>query len=183
MPFVDFLDEHAGMGEIIARRIDALRPFSAMAEAIMRGSGSFTAAECELLGAYVSAANDCSFCFNSHAATARALGVDAALLEAMVEDLDTAPVAAKLKPVLRYVKKLTDAPYKMVQSDADAVYRAGWNDRALSDAVLICGLFNMANRVVEGHGVSKELPAELFEAGAERMSEHGYLPPDMDKNE
>ncbi len=105
-------------------------------------------------------------------------GVDADVFSALIENIETAPVNDKLKPVLRYVKKLTETPSKMVAADADAIFAADWEERALTDAVLICGLFNMANRVVDGHGVSQNMPEEVFEESGKRLSKFGYLPPD-----
>lgn len=177
MPFVSFLEDQDGMGEIIRQLPESLGPFLEMTQAVMRGESAFTPAQREIIGAYVSAANNCNFCYNSHAATAAAFGVELSLFESLIEDLDQAPVDNRLKPVLRYVKKLTETPYKMVQADADAVYAAGWDEKALSDAVLICGLFNMANRVVEGHGVDRELPQEIFDQGGKHLMANGYLPP------
>jgi len=177
VPFVKFLDENAGMAEIIMNRLGVMGPFSVMAEAIMRGPSAFTEADREIIGAFVSAANNCSFCYNSHAATAEAFGIDIALFDSLIENIDAAPIEESLKPVLHYVKKLNDTPFKMVQADADAVYAAGWDEKALSDAVMICAMFNMANRVVEGHGVNKSRPGELYKQGGKRLREHGYMPP------
>ena len=177
MPFVSFLKEHDGMGEIIRQLPESLGPFMQMTQNVMRGDSAFTAAEREIIGAYVSAANNCNFCYNSHAATAAAFGVELSLFESLLENLDDAPIDDRLKPVLRYVKKLTDTPYKMVQADADAVFEAGWDEKALSDAVLVCALFNMANRVVEGHGVDRALPQEIFDAGGQHLMANGYIQP------
>ena len=49
-----------------------------------------------------------------------------ALFERLMDEIDTAPVDEKLKPILHYVRKLTLTPSRMVQADADAVYAAGW---------------------------------------------------------
>jgi len=92
---------------------------------------------------------------NGHAAVAAELGVDDKLLDAALEDLDAAEgIDEKLKPILRFVKKLTLEPYKIVQRDADAVYDAGWSEMALSDAICVCAHFNMVNRLVDGHGIN-----------------------------
>lgn len=70
-----------------------------------------------------------------------------------MEDVDTASVDDKMKPILHYVTKLTRLePLKT--ADAEAVYAAGWSERALYDAVQVCALFNMMNRIIEGTGVS-----------------------------
>src|SRR5271168_5222216 len=44
-----------------------------LAEALLRGPSSLTPAEREVIATYVSARNDCYFCTNAHAATARHL--------------------------------------------------------------------------------------------------------------
>ena len=54
--------------------------------------------------------------------------------------------------LLRYVGKLTSNPSKITPADAEAVLAAGWDERALHDAVAVCALFNMMNRLVDGLG-------------------------------
>lgn len=50
--------------------------------------------------------------------------------------------------------RLTLTPTMMTQRDADAVFAAGWDERALYDAVQICCLCNFMNRFVEGLGLT-----------------------------
>ncbi|CAN0599390.1 unnamed protein product, partial [Laminaria digitata] len=69
-----------------------------LAEGIMRGDSPLTLAERETIAAYVSGLNACGYCFGAHKAVATEHGMDPAILEAMVEDVDTAPVPHKLKP-------------------------------------------------------------------------------------
>ena len=59
----------------------------------------------------------------------------------------------EMKPLLAYVKKLTQHPSKVTDAHAQAVYDAGWSEQALHDAISVCALFNFMNRIVEGHGV------------------------------
>jgi len=177
MPFVSFLPDEAGMRDIIMSRPEQMGPFNQMARVLMRGPSSFTEGERELIGAFVSSTNDCPYCAGSHAATASHFDVPESTLQALASDLETAPVDERLRPVLRYVEKLTKTPYRMTQADADAVYAAGWDELALSDAVLICGLFNMANRIVEAHGVDRATPREKFEEAGQMLAEFGYQIP------
>ena len=72
----------------------------------------------------------------------------------MQRDLDSANIPAKLKPVLAYAEKLTTTPNRVSAADAQAVYDAGWDERALYDTVVVCALFNFMNRLVEGTGCS-----------------------------
>lgn len=133
----------------------------------MRGESPFTAGERELLFAYVSGLNACDYCFGAHKAIAHAFGVEESLFETMQNDLDSSGVAEKLKPVLAYVAKLTSSPSKVVAADARPVYEAGWDERALHDAVAVCSLANFMNRFVDSTGCSLE--AENFGKGAESI--------------
>ena len=51
--------------------------------------------------------NTCTYCFGTHQATAEAMGIEPGLLDALLKDIDGAPVPEKMKPVLHYVRKLT----------------------------------------------------------------------------
>lgn len=177
MPFVSFLDEDAGMGEMMRARPDHMAPVNALAERMLRGESEFSVGERELMGAYVSGVNDCPYCYGAHAATATHFGVDASLVQTLLDDLDAAPVDERLKPVLRFQRKLTQTPYRMTQADADAVLAAGWSEAALSDAILICALFNAANRIVDGHGIRRDWAPGSFEGTGEHLATMGYRDP------
>ena len=90
----------------------------------------------------------------------------------MVLDLETSTVDEKLKPVLRYVAKLTKSPSRMVQSDVDAIFEAGWDEDCFHFAVMICGLFNMMNRLLDGYGVKNT--AEFRLSRGKMLAESGY---------
>lgn len=121
---------------------------------VLRSQGRLSIAERELIATYVSGLNACTFCFGSHAIYAQAFGIDPAVIDAMLTDLPTAPVADKLKPILAYVAKLNRLPSKLVAADAQAVWDAGWDEQALFEAVEVTALFNLMNRIVEGSGVN-----------------------------
>jgi uncharacterized peroxidase-related enzyme len=141
-------------------------------QAVMRGPSPLSVAERELIFAYGSGVNACTFCHATHKYTAAHFGVDEALFTQLLDDVDSAPVDAKLKPILRYVKKLTETPSRMTQADADAVFAAGWDERALGDAVAVCALFNFFNRIVEGHGVRGS--DAIWARAATMIRETGY---------
>jgi len=81
------------------------------------------------------------------------LGIDAAALDALVANVDQANISDRLKPIFRFVKKLTREPARIVKSDAEAVFAAGWNENALEDAIAVCVLLNMMNRLANGYGL------------------------------
>jgi uncharacterized peroxidase-related enzyme len=142
-------------------------------ETLMRGPSPLTPGERELIAAFVSGLNACAYCHGVHEATARAFGLGEGLMANLLADSDAAPVDERMKPILRYVKKLTLTPARMTQRDADAVFAAGWSERALHDAVSVCAWFNFMNRFVEGHGIKGDPGA--YRQAAQRLHDNGYL--------
>ncbi|HEY5552639.1 MAG TPA: peroxidase-related enzyme [Opitutaceae bacterium] len=138
---------------------------------LLREESPFTVAERELIAAFVSAVNACRYCAGVHEATARRFGVDAYLLSKLLADPATAPVTDRMKPVFRYVRKLTETPSRMTDEDVADFFAAGWDDRALHDAVAICALFNCMNRLVEGFGISAD--PDYFAVSAGRLASDG----------
>ena len=148
------------------------RPMLDLSQILMRSDDSpFSIAERELLAAFVSSVNACKYCTGAHTATAMEFGVEESLILSLAENIDTANVDDNMKPIFKYLKKLTINPTKMVQSDADAVFSAGWSERALYDAVIICCTWNFMNRFVEGLGLSV-IPEQFVMEG--KMLHAGY---------
>jgi uncharacterized peroxidase-related enzyme len=152
--------------------LDLLRPY---AEHLMRGPSPFSPGERELIAAYVSGINSCQYCHGTHALVARRFGIEDAIFTNLMDNLDGAPVEPNLKPVLRYVRKLTETPSRMTPSDAAAVYAAGWSDEALLHAIAVCAYFNNMNRLVEGAGIVGS--AADYGQAAERLVKEGYARP------
>ena len=130
-----------------------------LSDTIMCDEAAVHQGDRELIAAYVSALNACQFCTGSHMNAAEAFGVDPGLLTELLIDVETASVNDALKPLLRYVEKLTQTPARMTEQDAQAVFAAGWSEAALYDAVKVCALFNFMNRIVEGTGVNADTSA------------------------
>ncbi len=130
-----------------------VRPLLAYHDALLRAESPLTIAERELIAVYVSGLNACSFCYGAHRLYANVFGITDDVIDALMKDIDSAPIEAKMKPLLHYAAKLTKLE-PLRSADAQAVYAVGWSERALYDAVQICALFNMMNRIIEGTGVS-----------------------------
>jgi uncharacterized peroxidase-related enzyme len=141
-------------------------------QVVLRGPSELTVAERELIAAFVSGLNSCRYCRGVHEAVAERFGIEHGVLTALLEDIATAPVRDTLKPLFAYVRKLTETPSRMTAADAEAVFAAGWRERTLFDAVSVCALFNLMNRIVEGVGV--RAPDEnYFAVAAQRLSSDG----------
>lgn len=172
MTYLKSLPEDAALLAVFQAHPETARPLMDFHELIMRRPSAFTDGERELIAAYVSGVNACGYCHGVHTKTAEAFGLAPGVLEAALSDLDSAPIDDKLRPVLRYVGKLTATPSKMTPGDAEAVFAAGWDEQALYDAVMVCALFNFMNRMVDGLGVAAD--ESYFEKSGYRLRELGY---------
>ena len=115
MPYLPSLPQDATLLDVFKKFPAPSKVLIEYHEVLMRGSSSLSVAERELIAAFVSCLNACQYCSGVHTATAEAFGVQQGLLARLVEDIDTAGVNQRLKPILRYVRKLTLAPSRMVQ--------------------------------------------------------------------
>lgn len=111
----------------------------------------------ELIISYASALNNCDFYFNTHQEKCgeEALDIDEGLLNALHTDIDSANVDEKLKPVLRFVKKLTLTPEDITSADAQHIFDAGWDEQAFLESVCLCALANCMDRFVMGIGADR----------------------------
>lgn len=173
MPLLRSLPENASLQDLRRRYADLLEKLRPYGQQLMRGRSPLTPGERELIAAYVSGVNSCRFCFGAHSRVAQAFGVDEGLLGSLLDDIEAAPLDARLKPLLRYVRKLTQTPSQMTESDAAAVYDAGWSDEALLHAIAVCAYFNNMNRLVEGCGIVGT--PEGYDLAARQLFERGYL--------
>jgi len=157
---------------------DLAAPLVDYHETIMRGPSPFTPAEREAIAAYVSGLNECQYCHGIHGKVAEHFGMKPGIIQSLFENLDSANINEKLKPVFNYVKKLTQEPSRITNEDADAIYAAGWDEQALHDAVTICALFNFMNRYVIGLGVedpegyTDKTSLKIFQDGYESIKKH-----------
>ena len=160
------------MRDLLVRFPEKGAVLMSLAERFLRGSSELSDPQKEILFAYGSALNDCDFCHVSHKYTAAELGVDETVFDQLLVSIDDASIDEKMKPMLRYVQKLTRTPSKMTAADAAAVIDAGWSDDALFDAICICGFNNLMNRVVDAVGI--EGTEEEHRESGRRLSSIGY---------
>jgi uncharacterized peroxidase-related enzyme len=125
------LPEQPVMGDLYKSQPASCKPLGELTEVAMRGPSPFTQGERELIAAYVSGLNACKYCHTAHAGVAAAFGVEPDLFNVLLSDIDLAPIEDRIKPILRYARKLTLSPSRMSEADAAAVYEAGWGDGTL----------------------------------------------------
>jgi uncharacterized peroxidase-related enzyme len=169
--FLSSLPEHAGVMDVMKAFPQSSAPLIDYHAVVLRGPSALSVGERELIAAYVSGLNACHYCHGVHGAVAEKFGIEEGVLAALLADVGSAPVRAELKPLFAYVRKLTQTPSRMVAADAEAVFAAGWDEKALYDVVSVCALFNFMNRFVEGLGI--KAADGYFEVAARRLSSDG----------
>ena len=172
MPQLRSLPAKPVMRDLYRAYPDTCKPLGQFTEAAMRGPSPFTQGQREMIAAYVSGLNACAYCHGTHLAVTAACGIAPSLVEALLADLDGAPVDPRMRPILHYARKLTLSPSRMTPADAAAVYDAGWGDDALYSTVLVTALFNFYNRLVDGVGLA--MPADYGAEAGNRLSTLGY---------
>ena len=148
------------------------KPLLQLHHNLMRNEDSpLSVGERELIAAYVSGIANCQYCTNIHGLVAEHFGVQEGLLVSLLEDIDSADINEDFKAILKYVKKVTIDPTKLIQTDVDDVLEAGWSERALYDALMVCCTWNFMNRLVGGLGL--ELSPDQYKDSAD-MLKGGY---------
>ncbi len=172
MPYLSHLSEDSDFTDILFRDPDRYGPINAFTQKLLRGPSELTIGERELIAAFVSATNACHYCHGIHAAVAERFGIDAELIQSLATDLEGTIINEKLKAALRYAKKLTLSPAKIIASDAEAVLAASWSEQSLEDIIGITALFNYYNRILDGHGIKGN--GQIFSEGSGILAKRGY---------
>src|SRR6516165_8272829 len=108
MPHIALNSAEPGIRGLLSYRPETARPLSELTEVLLRGPGTLTRGERELIAAYVSALNDCRYCASSHSACAAAqLPGGMTLVEQVRTDPASSPVSAKLQALLRIASAVT----------------------------------------------------------------------------
>jgi uncharacterized peroxidase-related enzyme len=156
-------------------RPETAKPLNELAEALLRGPHPLTAGERELIAAYVSGLNECTFCCSSHSAFAAAqLDEGMPLVDQVRANLDTAPVSEKLRTLLRIAGAVRDDGRKVTTDLVDAARAEGATDLEIHDTVLIAAAFCMYNRYVDGLATFAPTDPERYARSAQRIIDEGY---------
>ena len=172
MPFLPSLPNDANLTNLFLAYPEISKPLVELSDAVMTGPSPFSIAERELIATYVCAINECDYCYRTHRAVAEDFGVDAAAIDAVLEDVDASPVDPRMKPVLRYAAKLTREPHAVSNGDVEPIYAAEWDETAVTHTAAVCALFNFMTRLIEGTGLTGT-EADFADAG-KRFRERGY---------
>jgi uncharacterized peroxidase-related enzyme len=135
--------------------------------------------EREMLAAAVSAANDCFFCMDSHAAFAGAVAErehapDIAPVLDAIKTGSSKGVSPKMEALLHIARTVQRAPLRLTRDDVAAAHQAGASEGDVQLAVLIASAFSMYNRLVDGFRARTAPTTEAYRERAAEIAEHGY---------
>ncbi|MCO8274308.1 peroxidase-related enzyme [Actinoplanes sp. TRM 88003] len=179
MAYIDLgLDEtvNPGIRGLLRYRPATGRPLMELAEALLRGPSTLSRGERELVAAYVSDRNDCTYCHHSHGAFAAAqLEEGRPLVDQVCADPSTAPIPEKLRALLKIAAATQVSGHDVTPSLIEDARAAGATDAEIHDVVLIAAAFSMFNRYVDALGTLAPTDRTPYEAAAPRVVESGYL--------
>jgi uncharacterized peroxidase-related enzyme len=156
-------------------RPETAKPLNELAEVLLRTPNSLPPGDRELIAAYVSGRNDCNFCCASHSAFAAVqLEAGYTLVDQVRADLDAAPVAQKLRALLRIAGAVQISGREVTAELVEAARAEGATDVEIHDTVLIAAAFCMFNRYVDGLGTFAPEGRDAYAESARRIVEVGY---------
>lgn len=91
----------------------------------------------------------------------------------MLDDWHTAPVDERTRAMLAFIEKMTLDPDSLSAADVAPLRRAGLSDAAIEDAIHVCTLFNVYDRLADSFEFDIPEPAG-FEQGARSLLKRGY---------
>jgi len=96
------------------------------------------------------------------------------IVKTVLDDWRTAPLDEKVCVTLSLLEKVTLTPAEIGPDDIVPLHAAGVSEQAIEDALVVCALFNIIDRMADALAVA--IPsAEGFAQTAERLLEQRYL--------
>lgn len=133
-------------------------------EEVMRGPSPLSPGLRELIGAYFSKRNQCSFCSDAHAAAA-AQYLEKELVDEVLLDLENSRLDAPHKELFRYIGKLAENATRVTASDINRLKEAGWSEEAIYDALTVASVFRFYNTWNGGSGVQNMTSGDYVHSG------------------
>jgi uncharacterized peroxidase-related enzyme len=147
-------------------------PAKQFTQRAMRGPSSWSVGDRELMAAYISRLNQCSFCVKAHSAVAAKAYGDYDKIEKVLTNLQTAPIEAPLRATLQMLAELIQKHAVNVEQ-IRTVLAAGVSPQQIEDALAVGFAFNITNRLADAFGFF--VPTDdAFEAGAKYLLKRGY---------
>ena len=181
MAFIDLQNDLPGIRGPMAFSPETAKPLNELAELLLRDdNNTLSRGEREMIGAYVSAQNDCFFCQNVHGALAQHyFKCDIPFIDAIKNDYRSAPIPDKLKALLAIAGSVQKGGKWVTPEQIGQAKDLGATDKEIHDTVLIAAAFCMFNRYVDGLNTWAPQDRQLYVDRARMRAEEGYASIDI----
>ena len=175
MTYINTNIPQAGIVALLYYKSSSGKALSNLAHTLLHGPSSLTSGERELIASHVSYLNNCEFCHLSHSAAANEhLGDNGNAVKCIIDNIDTAPVSDKMKPLLRIAGKVQESGRSVTPDLIEAARKAGATDEEIHDTVLIAAAFCMYNRYVDGLNTTLPESRHDYKDMGVRLATKGY---------
>jgi uncharacterized peroxidase-related enzyme len=147
-------------------------PMKKFTHQAMRGPSSWSVGDRELMAAYISKLNQCTFCIGAHVAVATGAYSDKTKVEMSLANFETAPIDEPLRVTMRMLEKLTKE-HSIDQDDIRKVLASGVSPMQVENALAVCFAFNTTNRLADTFEFFVPNP-QAMQAGAKYLLKRGY---------
>jgi uncharacterized peroxidase-related enzyme len=175
MPHIELPEGLPGIVGPMVAYPDTEKHLNGLADTLLRGPSSLAPGEREMIAAYVSAGNQCNFCTQLHASTARhLLGSASDMVDSVLSKGAQAPVSEKLQALLEIAGKVRRDGRLVTAEDVARARKAGADDKAIHDTVLIAAAFSMYTRYVDGLATWAPQEPDAYDEMGALIAENGY---------
>ena len=183
MAYIDLQNELPGIRGPMAYSPATGQALNELAEILLHDeNNTLSRGERELIGAYVSAENDCFFCQQVHGAMAQHyFECDTKFIDQIKEDYQSAPISSKLKALLSIAGSVQKGGRYVTAEQVEVAKSAGASDREIHDTVLIAAAFCMFNRYVDGLGTWAPQDRQVYIDRAKMRADDGYANMNLSK--
>lgn len=156
--------EIPGILQCFATHPPLLQHMLGLARSVLFTDGALDRKHKEMISAFVSAANQCAYCTDSHAFAFRMAGGDSPTTRALLAcDLRSDTFSRQDRTLLEFARKITHDSQAIDPFDIAAMRESGWTDLQIAEAIHVTALFASFNRVVNAFGLPSQHLLSTFE--------------------
>ncbi|HVV73001.1 MAG TPA: peroxidase-related enzyme [Verrucomicrobiae bacterium] len=178
MPHISLPQGFPGVRSLFMYSPETAKPLNDLVQTLLHdpATSTLTPGERELIAAYTSSLNECTYCASTHGAIAKyQLGVNGDVVKEVMNDPATAEISPKLKTLMKIAAKVQQSGRKVTPADIDAARAGGATDREIHDTVLIAATFCLFNRYVDGLATWAPDDPAVYDAIGKQRAGEGYL--------
>lgn len=144
-----------GILQCFATHPPLLEGMLGLAETMLFSDGALGREHKELLATYVSSANQCAYCADSHGSFLRVHGGSEDMLEAALTcNARSGALSPRERVWLAFIDRVSDHSHTITPADIDVLRQNQWSDLQIAETIHLTALFAAFNRIVNAFGLS-----------------------------